>query len=115
METAPCTVETGMQAGNLSEMVAEAALRLAKAPPSGQAGQSIEHCEAQCNLWRLKTAQAATIGDDRALRTASENAAMWEQRRGQAIRHKKADDLAECRRILEEMTSAAVGFGSLDA
>lgn len=91
-----------------------AAVELAKTPPAGSAAASIEHCEAQCNYWRLSTALAAVRDHKRDLRVSSQQAETWEQRRGQAIKLKKADDLAACRRMFEAMTTAGVEFESLD-
>lgn len=104
-----------MKAETIERKLVQAANRLAKNPPKGNAAESIEHCTAQCNFWRLKTAYAAALGDDKMLRFASERAESWEQRRGQALRHRKADDLARCRELFEQMTTSAAGFESLDA
>lgn len=89
----------------------------------GDAEKSIAHCTLQCDYWRLTFALAAsevTSTDDKVraqakgmLRLASREAENWESRRQQALKYRKADDLAACRRMMEDLMSEGAKFDEL--
>jgi hypothetical protein len=102
---------------DIATAVQAAAMRLAEIPPGDDgAASSLDHCDAQCTYWRLMTALESTKPDPdmSRLRLASQQGQEWEQRRQRALAARKADDLAYCRKILDEMLSQGPVFEALD-
>lgn len=91
----------------------------------GEAEKSIDHCTLQCEFWRLMFAMSVlTISNaesDKArilarpmLEMSSREGERWENRRQAALKYRKADDLAACRKMMEELLGQGAQFDELD-